>query len=145
MGLEAQCIPPAVDLGRFAEAAEHVNGSRAGAVSVGSWRNHGKAPHKAAEWGARNGGVEFYGAGPMSPPGCAEVPYDQMPALLASYETFVFLPTVLEPFGRLVAEAWAAGCRIVTNELVGAGYWLRENPEAIETSASDFWQIAVQQ
>jgi hypothetical protein len=34
-----------------------------------------------------------------------------MPALLAQYETFVHLPIVIEPFGRLVAEAWAAGAR----------------------------------
>lgn len=140
MGLDAVCIPPAVDLDRFAKAAEGVNGDRAGNVCVGSWRNYGKAPHKVAEWGRENGGVDFFGGGFLAPRGSREVPQEAMPALLAQYETFVFLPAVIEPFGRVVAEAWAAGCGIVTNELVGAGYWISENPEAIETAAADFWR-----
>jgi hypothetical protein len=143
MGIAAVLIPPPVDLDRFAKAAESVNGSRKGSVSVGSWRNYGKAPHKVAEWGQANGGVDFYGGGFLAPPGSQEVSYDAMPDLLASYERFVFLPTVIEPFGRLVAEAWAAGCEIVTNELVGAGYWIQEKPEAIETAAEDFWKVAI--
>lgn len=141
MSLDALCVPPPVDVSRFEEAGSRVNGSRAGAVCVGSWRNHGKAPHKAAEWGARNGGVDFFGGGPLAPPGSTEVSYEAMPALLAQYATFVFLPSVLEPFGRTVAEAWAAGCEIVTNGLVGARYWLEERPEAIETAAADFWDL----
>jgi glycosyltransferase involved in cell wall biosynthesis len=110
-------------------------------VSVGSWRNYGKAPHKVAEWGAQNGGVDFFGGGFLAPPGSQEVAYEAMPALLASYETFVFLPTVIEPFGRVVAEAWAAGCELVVNGHVGAAYWIKENPEAIETAAEDFWKV----
>ena len=141
MGLAARLIPPPIDLSRFEKAAEHVNGNRGGAVSIASWRNYGKAPHKAAEWGAQNGGIDFWGGGELAPPGCQPVSYDSMPALLAQYQTFVFLPTVLEPFGRLVAEAWAAGCEIVTNHLVGAGYWISEKPEAIDTAAEDFWGI----
>lgn len=143
MTLDALCVPPPVDLERFEQAAGRVNGNRKGNVSVGSWRNHGKAPHKAAEWALERGGVEFYGGGPLAPPGASEVPYEQMPDLLARYERFVFLPTVIEPFGRLVAEAWAAGCEIVTNDLVGARYWLETNPEAISTAAEDFWGIVL--
>jgi glycosyltransferase involved in cell wall biosynthesis len=144
MGLDDVAhIPPPVDLDRFAKAAESVNGNRAGSVCVGSWRNYGKAPHKAAEWGARNGGIDFYGGGPLAPRDCVEVDYEQMPALLARYERFVFLPTVLEPFGRVVAEAWAAGCAIVTNELVGAGYWIQEDPDAIESAGADFWAVVL--
>jgi glycosyltransferase involved in cell wall biosynthesis len=145
MGLtNAAHIPPPVDLARFSAAAATVNGDRAGVVSVGSWRNFGKAPQRAAEWAEANGvRLDFYGGGPLAPPGCQEVPYDQMPGLLAHYTTFVFLPTVLEPFGRLVAEAWAAGCEIVTNGLVGAGYWISENPAAIETAADDFWNLVL--
>lgn len=141
MGLKAVCIPPPVDLARFAKAAENVNGDRAGAVCVGSWRNYGKAPHKVQEWSQRNGvPVDFYGGGFLAPNGSREVPQDAMPDLLAHYSTFVFLPAVIEPFGRLVAEAWASGCEVVTNELVGAGYWISENPGAIETAAVDFWR-----
>lgn len=142
MGLAARLIPPPVDLSRFERAAESVNGNRSGTVSVGSWRNYGKAPHKAGEWGEQNGvSIEFFGGGPLAPRGCREVAYDAMPALLAQYERFVYLPTVLEPFGRLVAEAYAAGCEIVTNELVGARYWIEENPGAIESAAEDFWKL----
>jgi len=143
MSIDALCVPPPVDIARFAEAATHVNGNRRGAVSVGSWRNYGKAPHRAAEWGQSHGGIDFYGGGPLAPQGSAEVPYEEMPALLAGYETFVFLPSVLEPFGRVVAEAWAAGCEIVTNGLVGARYWLELDPEAIATAADDFWGLVL--
>jgi glycosyltransferase involved in cell wall biosynthesis len=66
-----------------------------------------------------------------------------MPALLAQYKTMVFLPVVLEPFGRVVAEAWAAGCEIVTNGLVGARYWIEEDPKAIETAGEDFWRVVL--
>ena len=143
MGLEdAICIPPPVDLSRFFQAAEFSN-VRAGAVCIGSWRNYGKAPHRAAEWAQGNGGIDFYGSGPFSPPGSQEVPYEDMPDLLARYERFVFLPMVIEPFGRLVAEAWAAGCEIVTNGLVGAAYWIQENPEAIETAGEDFRRVVL--
>ena len=64
MGIKAKLIPPPVDLDRFARAAEGVNGDRSGVVSVGSWRNYGKAPHKVAEWAASNGvHVDFFGGG----------------------------------------------------------------------------------
>ena len=113
-------------------------------MCVGSWRNYGKAPHKVAEWATTaNRPVDFYGGGQLAPPGSVEVNHEAMPGLLASYETFVFLPTVLEPFGRVVAEAWAAGCEVVTNELVGAGYWIQEDPQAIETAANDFWRAVL--
>jgi glycosyltransferase involved in cell wall biosynthesis len=61
--------------------------------------------------------------------------------LLASYKTFVFLPSVIEPFGRVVAEAYAAGCEIVTNNLVGARDWITEKPDALESAAEDFWKV----
>lgn len=151
MGLtKAVCIPPPIDLARFEHAASAVNGDRRGVVSIGQWRNYGKAPHRVAEW-ARNEGfvmcpggeVDFFGAGVFAPQGSKEVAYDAMPDLLAQYETFVFLPTVIEPFGRLVAEAWAAGCRIVTNNLVGARWWIEENPDGLETAAEDFWRTVL--
>jgi hypothetical protein len=144
MGLEGvPYIPPPVDLSRFEEAAARQNGNRKGSVSVGSWRNYGKAPHRVAEWGAQNGGVDFYGGGMFAPGASREIPYESMPELLASYERFVFLPSVLEPFGRVVAEAWAAGCEIVTNDLVGAKWWITKRPEAIETAAEDFWRVVL--
>jgi glycosyltransferase involved in cell wall biosynthesis len=120
MGISATLIPPPVDLEPVREAAEGVNGRPVRRVSVGSWRNYGKAPHKVAEWGARTAASTSSAAGSSRPRVSQEVSQDAMPALLAQYETFVFLPTVIEPFGRLVAEAWAAGCELVVNEHVGA-------------------------
>jgi hypothetical protein len=144
MGLDdAICIPPPVDLARFEQAAAEVNGSRSGAVSVGQWRNYGKAPHRAAQWAEDHGGIDFFGTGVFAPRDAKEVDYDDMPALLAQYETFVHLPIVIEPFGRLVAEAWAAGCEIVTNNLVGAKWWITEKPDALYTAGSDFWRTVL--
>jgi glycosyltransferase involved in cell wall biosynthesis len=113
-------------------------------VSVASWRNHGKAPHRVADWAAENGPVRFFGDGIFAPPGSQGVPYQQMPELLASFERFVYLPNVIEPFGRLVAEAWAAGCELVINGNVGAAQWIQESPEAIENAGEDFWGIVLE-
>jgi glycosyltransferase involved in cell wall biosynthesis len=138
---DAECVPPPVDLRRFRQAASERNGDRSGVVSVASWRNHGKAPHRASEWA--QGVIDFYGSGTFAPDGSREVAYDVMASLLARYETFVFLPTVIEPFGRLVAEAWAAGCRIVTNRLVGARWWIEEAPDKLDTAGADFWRVVL--
>jgi hypothetical protein len=140
---EAVLIPPPIDLQPFYEAASRVNGSRAGAVAVGSWRNYGKGAHRAYAWGAENGGIEIYGEGEFAPPGSQAVAYEDMPDLLARFQTFVHLPSVIEPFGRGVVEAWAAGCQLVTNELVGALYWIREAPDKLETAADDLWKIVL--
>ena len=143
MGVQAANVPPPVALERFSRAAAGVNGSRAGAVCVASWRNAGKGQRKTMEWGAVNGGIDIFGGGHLAPPGSRDVPYDDMPGLLASYKRFVFLPTVIEPFGRVVAEAWAAGCEVVTNNLVGAKWWIENNPGALETAAEDFWRVVM--
>ena len=146
MGLGgALLIPPPVDLSRFEAAATQVNGNRQDRTCcIASWRNLGKGAVLAAEWADQHGGLDFYGGGQLAPPGAQEVPYERMPALLASYVRFLFLPTVIEPFGRLVAEAWAAGCEVITNNLVGARYWIEERPEGMETAASDFWEAVLQ-
>jgi hypothetical protein len=140
MGIAAKCIPPPINLDRFRVAAANMNGGRRGAVSIGSWRNYGKAAHRAHEYDAS---VDFFGSGPFAPAGSREVAYDAMPILLASYETFVYLPIVIEPFGRLVAEAYAAGCKIVTNNLVGAKWWIENDPDALDTAGEAFWKLAL--
>jgi glycosyltransferase involved in cell wall biosynthesis len=139
---EHELIPPPVDLQPFRDAAENAQ-ERSGAVSVAAWMNPGKAPHLAAEWARGNGGLDFYGNGPYAPVGTKAVPYDDMPEILARYEKFVFLPSALEPFCRLVAEAHAAGCKVITNNLVGARYWLENDPGRIESAADDFWKLVL--
>ena len=144
MGLsDAVLIPPPVDLARFARAAQDAADERSGAVSIGSWRNYGKAPHRAAEYAAGNGGIDFYGDGVLAPTDSRAVRYEDMPALMARYKTLVFLPTVIEPFGRVIAEGWASGMEIVTNRLVGSLHWIENDPGAIETAAQDFWQVVL--
>jgi hypothetical protein len=106
--LEYTLIPPPVQLDRFREAAKRSQG-RAGAVSIAPWRGWGKTPHLAQQWAQGNGGLDFYGGGQCAPAGSVHVSYDRMPELLARYRTFVYLPTALEPFCRVVAEAWASG------------------------------------
>lgn len=140
---DVHLIPPAIDLAPFVAAGAEANGSRRGNVSVGSWANPGKAPHLAADWGAEHGGLDFYGGGVCAPAGSRPVPHSTLPLLLANYERFVFLPTALEPFGRTVVEAWAAGCEVVTNGLVGARYWIEERPEGLGTAAEDFWKAVL--
>jgi glycosyltransferase involved in cell wall biosynthesis len=145
MGLQgAHCIPPPINYAPFTEAAASVNGNRKGAVCIGSWRNWGKAPHKAGEWAREQGlTIDFFGGGPIAPRGSLEVPYQDIPPLLASYETFVFLPSVIEPFGRLVAEAYASGCEVVTNNLVGAKWWIENDQLALEGAAERFWEVVL--
>lgn len=139
---EYTLIPPPVDLQPFREAAESA-GERSGAVSVAPWRGWGKSPWLAQEWAREHGGLDFYGGGQVAPAGSVQVPYDQMPALLARYKRFVYLPTALEPFCRVVAEAWAAGCDLVINNLIGARYWIEKEPDKLETAPEDFWRLVL--
>ena len=66
-------------------------------------------------------------------------------ATLAQYERFIFLPTAIEPFGRAVVEAWAAGLDLIINRNVGATYWIEHDPGALETAAADFWRLVCRQ
>lgn len=143
-GLDGECIPPAVDL----EAFEEVSGTiaRTGACSVGSWANPGKGQKLIEEWAIQHGGLDIYGAGACLPAGghlrrMGELRPAQVPATLARYKTFVHLPTAPEPFGRAVVEAWAAGCELVINSLIGAIHYIQEEPEKLRTAADDFWEV----
>lgn len=142
MGIDATPIPPAVPLERFRKAAESA-GERRGAVAVGPWLGPAKAADAAAEWASGNGGIQFIGGGPFAPPEARPVIYDDLPEILARYKTYVHLPREIEPFGRSTVEAWAAGCEVVVNGLVGARYWITEEPEKLDTAASDFWNFVL--
>jgi hypothetical protein len=41
-------------------------------------------------------------------------------------------------------EAWAAGLELVVNRLVGARYWITDNPDGLETAAEDFWKVVTE-
>lgn len=142
-------IPPPVDLSEFRKHGGHVpKAKRKGTVWIGM-AFYGKGIRQAEEWAQENGPVDFYGGGPMMPKPSAvvvpqgHIPYEGVPDLLAHYKRFLFLPTQIEPFGRTVAEAWAAGCELVVNRNCGALYWIKEAPEKIDSAAEDFWALVL--
>jgi glycosyltransferase involved in cell wall biosynthesis len=145
---EGVCIPPAVDLDRFKTPSRQVNRQKEGAVAVAQWRNAGKGQQNVVEWSEKNGLLNVYGPGPFIPIGPnidyrGELQYTDIPRILWQYETFVHLPTSLEPFGRAVAEAHAAKCKLIVNNLVGARYWIEQEPDKIKTAAEDFWRVVL--
>lgn len=144
MGLIAALIPPAVDLEPFRKAAQNA-GERRGAVAVGPWMNPAKCPEAVAQWAKHNNlSITFLGGGPYAPPGSAPTSYEQMPEALARFKTYVHLPRELEPCGRTALEAWAAGCEVVVNSLVGARHWIADEPEKLESAAQDFWALVTE-
>lgn len=50
----------------------------------------------------------------------ARLPYDQMPAMFATFKYFIHLPIWPEPQGRTVTEALLCGCTAICNNNVGA-------------------------
>ncbi len=68
------------------------------------------------------------------------VPYNKMPDLLNQYQAIVVAPVMLHAFGRLVVEAMACGCHVITNNRVGAMSY--SDPVAVCQKSNDaFWSI----
>ncbi len=120
-----------------------------GTVWMGSfWPQKGIAA--ACEWAAENGWVRFYGSGPLTPQGPnvevhGQVPYSDVPRILAMAKRFLFLPASEEPFGRVVAEAALSGCELICNDNVGALSWgwntLQDWRKGIGSAPTTFWEI----
>jgi len=140
-------IPPPLDLDAFRPSRQQRrHAKRKGAVAIAPWQNPGKGQHMLREWSDKHGPVDVYGAGPLVPQGpnlnyCGVLEPERVAETLWSYRTFVHLPTAPEPFGRAVVEAWAAGCELVVNRLVGALHYIDNEPEKLETAAADFWAL----
>jgi glycosyltransferase involved in cell wall biosynthesis len=143
------CIPPPVNLDRFKTPSRQVKRQKKGAVAVAQWRNGSKGQLNLDEWSQRTDTLlTVYGPGPYIPIGPnidykGELQYADMPRIFWQYEKFVHLPTSLEPFGRAVAEAHAAKCSLVVNNLVGSRYWIEQEPDKIKTAAEDFWRVVL--
>jgi len=68
------------------------------------------------------------------------VPYEKMPELLNRYQAVVVAPVMLHAFGRLAVEAMACGCKVITNNRVGAMSW----PDPLAASRESdmaFWKV----
>lgn len=146
-GIDGGCIPPALDLDRY-KPTRQINRHRKGACSIAGWRNPGKGAQQLHEWALDNEQVDVYGTGNFIPEGPAlryrgPLDYREVKSILHRYATFVFLPTETEPFCRSVVEAWAAGCALVTNGLVGGRWYIENDTEALESAAEDFWEAVL--
>lgn len=73
------------------------------------------------------------------------VPHSQMPAIMNRYVHAIHLPKAHEAFGRAIAEAYLCGCKIITNNNVGAMSYpwskdLAEFRQQVGSADMKFWQ-----
>lgn len=144
---EVRLCPPPIPTERFSPLRREV-GYGGEACWIGRMYPE-KGVLNAMRWAGRNKvQTDFYGFGPLRPGKapyvqyCGPARYDLVPTIMASYERFVFLPNWKEPFGRTVAEAWVAGCRLEVNENIGALWWIEHEPQTIYLANERFWEIA---
>jgi hypothetical protein len=144
-------MPPHINYEMFKRAGEASMSQRIrerkGVVWLGRMF-HGKGVREAVAWAAENKTlVEFYGFGPGSEYVTGEYAhyngavekYEDIPAILAGYEKFLFIPTEIDAFSRTAIEAWYAGCELIVNGNMGCLWWLRNDPAAIEQAGDRFW------
>jgi glycosyltransferase involved in cell wall biosynthesis len=70
------------------------------------------------------------------------IPHLELPAYYNRAVNFVHLPNWIEPMGRTVVEAALCGCKLITNNNVGALSFPFDisNPEEIAQSGDLFWE-----
>ncbi|MBK5913176.1 glycosyltransferase family protein [Rhodocyclus purpureus] len=69
------------------------------------------------------------------------VPYSEIPNFMNRARHFVFLPRWPEPQGRVVTEAALCGCKLITNQNVGATSFPFDigNPANFARAGDEFW------
>lgn len=145
-GVSCIAVPPPIDLERFRRAAERSK-RRSGNIWIGRL-GEVKGLGLAMDWAIREGktlavhqnneqrgqvapGVVFHG--PLA--------YEDIPDRLAQFEQLVYFPSVPEPFCRVVAEAWGAGCKLfLDNQEVGALEWITRHPDLVGEGVRLFWE-----
>lgn len=141
-------IPPPLDLAPFRLAAQ-LNYKRQNWITVGAV-GPTKGMHIAIDKALQQDvQLDIYGAGdprmfgklPANIRFHGWVDYERIPQVMGRAQRFVFYPQWVESFGRVVAEAWAAGCELDIGGDVGALWWIKEAPAAIETGAVTFWEL----
>ncbi len=144
LGLAGELCPAPLDRRVFCS-----NGNqRLGSIHIGTFGHHGKGQVGLAEWARRHGPLAVYGHGPFPPSGPGiefrgSLAQEQVADVLQHAERFVHLPTVIEGYGRSVAEAYACGCELVDNKNIGCLYWLKEDESALDTAAERFWEYTL--
>lgn len=74
-----------------------------------------------------------------------QVLYDLMPGIYSGYDNYIELPSTPQPFNRTITEAKLSGCKIHTNELMGAASWdwFKQDKEAVaaalRAAPGQFW------
>jgi glycosyltransferase involved in cell wall biosynthesis len=71
------------------------------------------------------------------------VPYSEIPNFMNRAKHFVFLPRWPEPQGRVVTEAALCGCKLITNQNVGATSFPFDisNPANFAGANDEFWDV----
>ena len=122
-------IAPPVALDRFRSVVPFAERKRAALILGDAARVAGDAEQLAIDNGYAPERLEYL-----------SVPYDEMPGLLNAYQAVVVAPVMLHAFARLTVEAMSCGCRVLTNERVGAMSWL-DPLQACRESNARFWEM----
>jgi len=108
----------------------------------------GKGIYYVLDWAVKNNErVDFYGFGEpamvsmIQSPGRYMGPLDHsdVPRTLARYERFICMPTSPDLYGRVMIEAWAAGCDLVTRGDLRA-FFDYFSPEKCQDAGRIFWE-----
>ena len=146
-------IPPPIDLATYQEAALPVN-EREGNIFVGRV-GPTKGAHLAIDWALQTGerldlyGQNFghsYGALPDNIQFHGFVHHARMPYIMGKAKRLLLFPMWIESFGRVVAEAWAAGCGLLVEpiERVGAMWWIEQQQDDIGNGVAMFWDAVAE-
>lgn len=137
-------LPVAMNLAEFKRLAMP-DFLRRGFCWIGRF-DTGKGILETIQWAKEQGlEVDYYGYGYHLPQVKetgrykGELKPDEVPSIMALYEALILCPIDVEPFGRVVAEAWANGLDLVVNDNVGAMWWINNAPDQIEKGAAMWW------
>lgn len=127
-GMPYMLNPSTIDLTQFWD----MENERSGTIAVDSGMGFKGRP-LFFEWAKAHPGEKITLVGPIEQQGQAEVPdninvlrtvhYSKMNELYNQHVTFLHIPENPMPFDRTIVEALLAGCKVVTNENVGAMSW----------------------
>lgn len=140
-------VPTPVDVERFQEAAARSE-KREGTVFIGLI-HPSKGISTAMDWAIRNNeSLDLWGGAyvpkmlrEIVPPGVYRgvVDYDEIPALLARYESYIFMPYDGDLYSRTVIEAKASGCKLILQGDTQAFYDYLDL-DACQRGGEIFWE-----